>query len=90
MRFLKFYATYVFMIASEIKKIGMNRIKVFIFPVTIIGLLIISSIAFSGCRPDDVEIENNGKMCDTCVIVYNHAILPENVSPTGNIKNPDF
>ncbi len=40
------------------------------YPLIIIFSLLISSFAFKGCRPDDVIIENNGELCDTCVIAY--------------------
>ena len=75
---------------SKIENIEMKKIRSFVLFVIFNGFLITSSVMFNGCRPDDVNSENKGELCDTCVIVYNHAILPAKTSPTGIIKNLDF
>lgn len=75
---------------SKIEIIEMKKIRSFVLFVIFIGFLISSSVMFNGCRPDDVNIENKGELCDTCVIVYNHTILSAKASPTGNIKNIVF
>lgn len=52
----------------------MKLYKSFKYPLIIIFSLVISSFAFQGCRPDEVIIENNGELCDTCVIAYTPVI----------------
>jgi len=52
----------------------MKLLKTLKYPLIILSLLVISSFAFKGCRPDDVIIENNGELCDTCVIAYSPVI----------------
>jgi len=75
---------------SKIENIEMKKIRSFIIFLIFIGFLITSSVMFSGCRPDDVNIENKGELCDTCVIVYNHTILSAKARTTGSIKNLAF
>ena len=46
----------------------MKSINSFIYPSLLIVLIIISSINFQSCKPD--EIDDETETCDTCIMVY--------------------
>jgi hypothetical protein len=54
------------------------------------GFLILSFISFQGCRQDKTDVENNGELCDTCVIVLAPDIPGIKNSSAVTIKKSDF
>jgi hypothetical protein len=46
----------------------MKSVKSFIYPALLIVLMIISSINFQGCKPEEIAEEEG--FCDTCITVY--------------------
>lgn len=68
----------------------MNSGKSFLLPFLFFGLLIICSISFQGCKPDDADDESEN--CDSCIMVYkpNIYIYPqEKIQLTVTLDFPE-